>query len=84
MDEMARLNVTYSGQNGDLPDPVAYDTPTVNLLQMAQEALRNGDIPGITADAAADLDGFVVDRFPATGALQNRIFIRAKTPFGQE
>ena len=79
---MARMNITWAGQNGDLPDPVAYDTPTAQLLQMAKESIRNGDVPGIPQDVNADLTDFVVDRFPATGELPNRVFIRSKTPFG--
>ena len=79
---MASLNVTWNGTNGDLPDPVAYDTPQAQLLQMATESIRGGYIPGIPMDMAVDLEGFVVDRFPATGELPNRLFIRPKTPFG--
>ena len=80
--DMARMNVTYSGQNGDLNEQVAYDTPDNLLLQMAKEAIQGGSIPGIVADADADLDGFVVQRFPATGVLPNRVVLRPKTPFG--
>ena len=90
MDEqLARLNVTYTGpegviQNGELPDPVVYDTLQEEIIQIAQEAIRNGDIPGITADPNADLEGFVADRFPVSGTLPCRIMVRPKTPFGQE
>lgn len=91
MDEqqMAQLNVTYTKQggniqNGTLPDPVAYDTPTGDLVRIAQEAIRNGDIPGIDADPDADLNGFVIDRINASGDLPNRLLARPKTPFGTQ
>jgi len=81
--EMASLNVTWQGNNGDLPDPVPYDATDGDLKQMAAEAVRGGDIPGIPSDGAVDLNDFIVDRFPATEDVQsNRIFIRPKTPFG--
>jgi len=80
---MASLNVTWSGNNGDLPDPVAYDTPQAQILQMATEAIRGGYIPGIPMDLAVNLTDFVIDRFPATGELPNRLFLRPKTPFGR-
>lgn len=82
--DAARLNVTWNGANGFLVDPVPYDASDVDLRAMAQESLRNGDIPGITADQAANLGDFVVDRFPATDDVPYaRVFIRPKTPFGR-
>jgi len=80
----ARLNVTWSGSNGDLPDPVPYDATEGDLKQMAAEAIANGDIPGIPADAAVNLGDFIVDRFAANGEIPYaRVFIRPKTPFGR-
>lgn len=80
---MAKLNITWRGSNGELPDPVAYDSTDAMLKQMAEESVRGGYVPGIQADAAVDFADFVVDRFPATGdVIYNRIFIRPKTPFG--
>ena len=74
----ARLNVTWSGSNGDLTDPVPYDASDDDLKQMA-----NGDIPGIAADETVNLNDFIVDRFPATDEIDHaRVFIRPKTPFG--
>ena len=79
----ARLNITWSGQNGDLPDPVAYDATPAQLRAWAEEAIRGGSIPGIRADRGADLSHFVVDRFPATDAIPyGRVMLRPKTPFG--
>ena len=78
---MATLNVTYNG-NGELPDRVDYATPDADLLRIAEESIRQGYIPGIPADPNASLQGFVVERFPATGVLPDRMMIRPKTDFG--
>lgn len=79
---MAQLNITWAGANGDLPDPVAYDTPLADIKRIATEAVRDG-IPGIPADAAADFGDFIVDRFPSTEDVpNNRLMLRPKTPFG--
>jgi hypothetical protein len=84
MSDLARLNVTWAGSNGDLPDPVPYDASDQLLKAMATEAICGGDIPGIPADRRVNLTDFVVDRFPATNEVpQHRIFIRPKTPFGR-
>lgn len=81
-DPNARLNVTINGQNGDYPDPVSYDATDGDVRQIATEAIRTGYIPGIDADANADLADFVIDRFPATDELPSRLMVRPKTPFG--
>ena len=78
----AQVNVTWEGQNGDLPDMVLYDATDTEILRWAQEALQNGGVPGIGEDAEADLTDFVVDRFPAKDDLPNRLVVRPKTPFG--
>ena len=79
----AQLNITFSGLNGDLPDPVAFDASNADIIRMAQEAIRNGSVPGIKADPDADLSGFEVDRFQATEAIPTpRVFIRPSTSFG--
>ena len=81
--DAARLNVTWSGENGHLPDPVHVDTTDEELLTMVAEAIAGGDIPGIDADANANLEGFVVNRYAATDEIPYaRIFVRPKTPFG--
>ena len=77
----ARLNITWKGQNADLPDPINVDMDDATVLLNAQEAIKGG-LEGITADPTAALKDFVVDRFPATGDLPARIMIRPKTPFG--
>ena len=84
----ARLNVTYAGSNGDLPDPVAYDASDATIREWVTEAVRTGSIPGIPADPNADFRDFVLDRFPApTNPAEgerdyNLLSIRPKTPFG--
>jgi hypothetical protein len=79
----ARLNVTFAGQNGDLPDPVAFDATDADIKQWVTEAVRNGGIPGIAANAGASFDDFVVDRFPPNDQRPfNLLQIRPKTPFG--
>lgn len=79
----ARVNITWNGQNGDLPDSVNRDAPDGDVKRWVTEAVRAGSIPGIAADNNADFGDFVVDRFPATEVRPyNLIQIRPKTPFG--
>ncbi len=79
----ALVNITWRGQNGDLPDPVAYDAPAQRVLAWVAEAIRTGGVPGVAADSRVDLRDFVVERYAATGnRAVNRIVVRPKTPFG--
>lgn len=79
----ALLNITWDGQNGDLPDSVPFDASDAEIKAWAAEALRGGGVPGVTAARRANLRDFVVDRFPATDAMPyHRLFVRPKTPFG--
>jgi len=79
----AILNITWSGQNGDLPDPIAFDASDTDIKAWAAEAVTNGGIPGVVADTNADFDDFVVDRFGASNEIPYaRVFLRPKTPFG--
>ena len=81
---MARFNITWNGQNGDLPDPVSYDSSDADLKRIATESIRDGYIPGIDA-GTADFTDFIVDRFDARGDVPySRIILRPKTPFGIE
>ncbi len=86
MDEqrIAKLNVTFAGCNGDLPEGVPFDASNEDLIRMAEESIRDGHIPGIPADEDVDLDGFEVVRFAADdgSGLGDRVFVRPKTPFG--
>ena len=82
-EHQARLNVTWKGENGDLPDPVDFDSVDAVLIGYAEEAIRGGDIPGIALDANVELTDFVIDRFPAHAEVPyNRLVARPKTPFG--
>ena len=79
----ARLNITYDGQNGDLPDLVDFGASDLDVRRWVTEALRTGGIPGIARQPRADVNGFLVDRYAAT-AIRPYAFIaiRPKTPFG--
>lgn len=80
----ARVNVTYSGQNGDLPDPVLFEATDGDVKSWVTEAVVAGGIPGIPAATDADFGDFVVDRFAATEERPyNLIQLRPKTPFGE-
>jgi uncharacterized protein (DUF2236 family) len=79
----ARVNVTWRGQNGDLPDPVRYDANDGDVLTWVTEAVRGGSVPGVVADRDARFHDFVVDRFPPNQHRPyNLIQVRPKTPFG--
>lgn len=80
---MAKLNITYGGQQGDLPDPVSYDSSDADIKQWVSEALQGGNVPGIGHAPDPDLTDFVVDRFPAHPDVPfNRVSVRPKTAFG--
>jgi hypothetical protein len=79
----ARVNITWRGQNGDLPNPAPFDATEGDIKQWITEAVTNGSVPGIRADADVDFTDFVVDRFrPNEQRPFNLIQIRPKTPFG--
>jgi hypothetical protein len=79
----ARMNITWNGQNGDLPDPVSWHASDKEILQWAAEAVRSGSVPGITKTHNVQLHSFVVDRFPANKQnREDRIYVRPPTPFG--
>jgi hypothetical protein len=79
----ALLNITWSGQNGDLPSPIPALASDADIIAWATEALQTGSVPGIRADRRANLSGFVIDRFPPSpGAPFRRVFLRPQTPFG--
>lgn len=80
----ARVNVTYNGENGDLPDPVSFDATDGDVKAWVQEAVRTGSIPGIPADERAEFHDFVVERFPRKeGRPSHTLVLRPKTPFGE-
>ena len=80
----ARINVTFAGSNADLQDPVFFQSTDTEVKAWVTEAVRAGNVPGMTADPAADFSDFVVDRFSANeNRPYNLIQIRPKTPFGK-
>jgi len=82
-DTEARVNVTFSGANGDLPDPVMFQATDGDIRAWVTEAVRTGGVPGIPAAPNADFSDFVIDRFTATEARPwNLLAVRPKTPFG--
>ena len=79
----ARVNITYEGQTGDLPDTVSYDATDADIRAWVTEAVRGG-VPGIQADSNADFTDFVIDRFVANAVRPfNLLMVRPKTPFGK-
>jgi len=82
-DFQARLNITFGGQNGDLPDPVSYDLSDQTIKTMVEEAIRTGSVPGIPNTEGVDLTDFKVDRFEPTAVRPYRLIsVRPKTAFG--
>ena len=82
-EDEARVNVTFAGQNGELPQPVFAQSSDADVKTWVTEAVRNGGIPGIRADVNADFRDYVVDRFDPTEARPHRLIIlRPKTAFG--
>lgn len=79
----ARVGVTYSGEYGELPDPVNFQSTDGDVRGWVTEALRTGGIPGIGAQPNADLTDFMIERFTANATRPwNAISVRPKTPFG--
>lgn len=79
----ARVNVTWNGQNGDLPDPVSVDSTDGDVRQWITEAVQTGGIPGIAADARANFHDYVIDRFPPNEARPFALIsARPKTAYG--
>ena len=82
-DTEARLNVTHGGKNGDLRDPVMFQSTDADIKAWVTEAVRTGGVPGLDAAPNADFSDFVVDRFAATEARPYALIqLRPKTPFG--
>jgi hypothetical protein len=82
-DYEARVNVTWGGENGDLPDPVDFQAPDDDIRRWVTEAVHAGDVPGIAAAGNANFNDFMIERFAATDQRPyNQIMVRPKTPFG--
>jgi len=82
-EDEARLNITWAGENGELPDAVSFDAADNDVKQWATEAVSNGYVPGIAADTTVSFEDYVVQRFAAKDGQPNKIFIRPKTPYGK-
>jgi hypothetical protein len=79
----ARLEITWSGEHGTLPDPVSFEATDGDVRGWVAEAIRTGGVPGIPADPNVDLRDFVVERYPSKeGRPDNVLMLRPKTPFG--
>jgi hypothetical protein len=82
-DNEARVNITYQQKNGDLPDPVFFQSTDGDIKNWVTEAVRAGSVPGLEAAPDADFSDYVVDRFAATEARPYALIqLRPKTPFG--
>lgn len=82
-DTEARVNITYGGKNGDLPDPVMFQSTDGDIKTWVTEAIRTGGVPGLDPAPNADFSDFVIDRFAATEVRPyNLLTVRPKTPFG--
>lgn len=79
----AKVNLTWSGQNYDLSDPVPYDVPEATLKAALSEIIRSGG-DGIPADQdVAMLANYVVMRHEPTATRPSRLItVRPKTEFG--
>jgi hypothetical protein len=79
----ARLNITWNGANGELPDRVPRDASDEELKQMAAEALETGYVPGIPEVQDLDLTHYVVHRTaPSAEVPDPYLFVTPKTPVG--
>ena len=82
---MARLHVTYQGEGGYLPDMVGYDLGRDEIFRIATEAIRGGDIPGLSQDenvTVTSFSNYTLDRMAAKDGEPERIFLRPKTSVG--
>lgn len=80
----ARVNITYGGQNADLPQTVDANASTDTIKRFVIEALLSGSVAGLTPVAGEDFSGYTVD--PLMPAIEGRnydLFVfRPKTRFG--
>jgi hypothetical protein len=82
-EHQAKVEVTWKGQHGDLPDPVSRDATEGDVKAWVSEAIRTGGVDGINADPAVNLQNFVIERFgPAGTRLHHLITVRPKAEFG--
>jgi len=72
----------YRQQHGTCPTPMPLTMTDAEILTALTEMVQAGDLAGIAADPTADLEGYNVDRFPASGEQPNRILVRPEAKFG--
>jgi hypothetical protein len=78
----AVVNVTWQGQNAELPNPVSRERSDDEVIAMVTEAIRAG-MPGIRADENVTLRGWRVDRDePNATTPWHRMTVRPKTAYG--
>lgn len=86
MQTLARLNITFNGENGDLTDFIHFTASDAEIKHWATEAVLHGNVSGITVtgtQVSVNFENFVVDRFPAHKARPYALVqLRPKTPFG--
>ena len=80
---MAILNITYNGISVDYPVPVDYALSDGDVLRIAVEVIRSGEIAGlhIAQLHANTFANYVVDRMKSPSG-EDRIYLRPKVPFG--
>ncbi len=81
----ARVNITFGGQNADLPQTVSRFASPADVKRWVEEALRTGSVPGMPAVAGNEtFDGFTVDPLmePIEGRPYAMFAFRPQTKFG--
>lgn len=81
----ARVNITFGGQNADLPQTVSRFASSADVKRWVEEALRTGSVPGMPPVAGNEtFDGFTVDPLmePIEGRPYAMFAFRPQTKFG--
>lgn len=80
---LAVLNITWRGENGNLPDPVDPRLSDAQICEMVEEVLQTGGVPGIPADPRARVANLVIERFEPNEAYPySRLLARPAVEFG--
>lgn len=81
-EDFARINVTWARQNSDLPDPVLRSITSDEVIRIATEAIRGGDVPEMH-DITADLSDQIAELHSPIESRPYYLWtIRPKVPFG--
>ena len=74
------INITYHGQSGNYLVNIDQGVDDNTVKRVCEEAVRAGEVPGITANIPKNaFANFVIDRFHGG---QTRFVVRPKVPFG--